>query len=102
MKDFSDFKQSLTDEVMSDVLSKATDYAKEMLEINKQLAEDPYNQELEERRNELLELQQEMILAAEDEKIAIRDMVEEGIQLELESLQELIDTYNEALNSQKD
>lgn len=32
MKDFSEFKQSLTDEVMSDVLSKATDYAKEMLE----------------------------------------------------------------------
>ena len=39
------------------------------------------------------------ILAAEDEKNAIRDMVEEGINLELDALQELIDKKNEELES---
>lgn len=55
-----------------------------------------------ERRNELIEAQREAILAAEDEKQAIRDMVEEGIQYELDAMQERIDKYNEALESQKD
>lgn len=32
MKDFAEFKQSLTGDVMSDVLSKATDYAKRVIE----------------------------------------------------------------------
>ena len=81
---------------------QADKYAEEMLEINKQLAEDPYNQDLINRRQELLELQQDSILAAESEKQAIVDMVEEGIKLELDALQELIDSYTEALDSQKD
>ena len=82
-------------------MSQADEYAKELLKINKDLASDPYNQDLVERREELLELQQEMILAAEDEKQAIVDMVEEGIELELDALKDLIDTYTDALDSQK-
>lgn len=58
--------------------------------------------ELEERYREMIALQQEYILAAEEEKNAIRDMVEEGIELELDALQEKIDLYNKALDSQKD
>ena len=46
-----------------------------MENVNKELAKDPANLELAERRQELLELQQEMILAAEDEKEAIVDYV---------------------------
>ena len=63
---------------------------------------DTYDEDLEERYQELIALQQEYILAAEDQKEAIRDLVEEGIQLELDALQERIDKYNEALDSQKD
>ena len=63
---------------------------------------DEYDKELEERYREMIALQQEYILAAEEEKNAIRDMVEEGIELELDALQEKIDLYNEALDSQKD
>ena len=63
---------------------------------------DKYDTELEERYREMISLQQEHILAAQGEKEAIRDMVEEGIQLELDALQERIDKYNEALDSQKD
>ena len=63
---------------------------------------DTYDEDLEERYRELIALQQEYILAAEDQKEAIRNLVEEGIQLELDALQERIDKYNEALDSQKD
>ena len=63
---------------------------------------DKYDTELEERYREMIALQQEHILAAEGEKEAIRDIVEEGIQLELDALSERIDKYNEALESQKD
>ena len=76
--------------------------AAEAERIKAELAKDPYDTELEERYREMIALQQEHILAAEGEKEAIRDMVEEGIELELDALQERIDKYNEALDSQKD
>ncbi|MCC8051536.1 MAG: phage tail tape measure protein [Clostridiales bacterium] len=82
-------------------LAQAQDYADEIAEIDKELADDPYNQDLIDRREELLELQQEMIIAAEDERDAIVDMVESGIEKELDSLQALIDTYTDALDSAK-
>ncbi len=81
---------------------QADDYGKEVAELDKQIAQDPYDQELINRRQELIELQRESILAAEDEKNAIRDLVEEGINLELEALQERIDLHNEELDSMKD
>lgn len=83
-------------------MAQAGKYAEEILKIDKQLANDPYNQDLANRRKELLELQQSMILSAEEEKQAIVNMVKEGINLELNALKKLIDKYNEALNSQKD
>lgn len=83
-------------------MAQADKYAQEIAKIDKDLAKDPYNQDLAQRRQELLELQQEMILAAKDEKEAIRDMVKEGIELELDALQELIDKYTDALDRQKD
>lgn len=80
----------------------ADTYAEEIARLNAQIANDPYDQELINRRNKLIEAQRESILAAEDEKNAIRDMVEEGINLELDALQELIDKKNEALESERD
>lgn len=79
-------------------------YAEEIKKIDAELAEEEnkYNQDLWERRQELIEQQQEMILNAEDEKNAIRDMVEEGIELELDALDELIEKRNDALDSAKD
>ncbi len=82
-------------------MAQADQYAQEILDINKQIAKDPYNTELIARREELLGLQQDSILAAEDEKQAIRDMVEEGIQKELDALKELISAYTDSLDSAK-
>lgn len=81
---------------------QADEYKKEIAELDEQIAKDSYNQELINRRQELIELQRESILAAEDEKQAIKDLVEEGINLELEALQERIDLHNEELESMKD
>lgn len=81
---------------------QADDYGKEVAKLDKQIAKDPYDQELISRRRELLELQRESILSAEDEKNAIKDLVEEGINLELDALQERIDLHNEELDSMKD
>lgn len=83
-------------------MSQADEYRKAIEDLNKEIAKDPYNQNLIERRRELLELQQESIIAAEDEKEALRDLVEDGINAELDSLQDLIDKYTEALDSQAD
>ena len=50
-------------------------YAEEIKRIDKELADDPYNQDLINRRNELLEQQREMILSAEQQKDAIVNLV---------------------------
>lgn len=83
-------------------MAQADMYAKEMERINQEIAEDPYNDDLIQRREELLELQQESILAAEDEKQAIADLVEDGINIELDALKDLIDTYEDSLDSARD
>lgn len=83
-------------------MNQADRYREEMERINSELASDPYNIDLLERREELLDLQRESILAAEQEKQAIKDLIKNGIEAELDSLQDLIDKYNDALDAQKD
>lgn len=107
-----DDRGQLTDTGMSTVglhgmnynvyMAQADKYAEEMLRINEELAKDPNNLELYNRKAELIELQQESIIAAENEKQAIVDMVEEGINRELDALKELISTYKDCLDSAKD
>lgn len=111
-KKLYDDKGKLTDEGISTMglhgvnyntyMAQADKYAEEIRKIDKDLAKDSCDQAITERRQESLELQQEMILSAEDEKNAIVDMVQEGIELELDALSELIDKYNEALDAEKD
>lgn len=83
-------------------MAEADEYAKELIAIDKDLAQNPYDQELLERRQDLLEAQQDCINASEEEKQAIISMVTEGIELEISSMQELINEYLNALDSQKD
>ena len=83
-------------------MAQADEYAKEIEEINKELAEDPYNDKLLERRNELLESQREAILNAEAEKEAIKNLVKESYEAMLNALQEIIDKRKEALQAEED
>lgn len=111
-KKLYDDKGQLTDEGQASMglhgvnyntyMNQADQYAKKVAELNAQIAKDPYNQDLINKRDEYLEAQRESILNAEDEKNAIRDMVEEGINLELDALDELINKRNEALDNAKD
>lgn len=82
-------------------MAQADKYYREMLSIEKELSSDPYNTELVKRREELLELQQKSILAAEDEKKAMIDLAKSGIEAELNALKELIQAYTDALDSAK-
>ena len=81
---------------------QADQYADEISALNEAIANDPFNTDLIKRREELLSLQRESILAAEDEKQAISDLVEDGINAQLDALKELIDTYTDSLDSAKD
>lgn len=82
-------------------MQQADMYRKEMEELDAQIAKDPYNQTLLERRQELLELQRESISSAEDERDAIKDLISEGIDAQLESLQNLIDKYKDLMDEQR-
>ena len=82
-------------------MAQADDYYKELQRINAELVNDPNNQELIDRRNELVDLQQQSIIAAENEKKSIRDLVENGIDAELDAVDDLIDKYTKILEEKK-
>jgi len=83
-------------------MAQADEYATELQQINAELANDPYNQTLLERRDELLEQQRDMILAAEDEKQAMKDLMSEGYDALLGAMEEIIDKRKEMLSQIKD
>lgn len=83
-------------------MAQADAYAKEMQRVQQELAKDPYDTELIKRREELLRLQQESIQSAESEKDAMRSLVEDGINKELDALKKLIEEYNDSIDSAKD
>lgn len=83
-------------------MQQALDYANERAKIEKELAKDKANKNLIERREELIQLQQESIKNSYAEKEAIRDLVEEGINIHLEKLNELIDEYKRAMHDARD
>ena len=84
---------------------QADDYGAKVKEIDNKIASgelDGYSRYVIDKRREYVELQREAILNAEQEKQAIKDLVEEGINLELDALQERIDLHNEELDSMRD
>ena len=83
-------------------MAEAQKYADKVKEINAELAKDPTNTILLDKKNEYLEAQREAISNANDEKLAIRDLIEESYNRMLEILQELIDKRKEALQAEKD
>jgi len=76
-------------------------YAKEVENINRELANDPNNKKLLERRNELIDQQQDIIKGISDEKHAIKDLIQEGYETFLDYLQKSIDKRKEILEAQK-
>ena len=82
-------------------MAQADKYKEEMLKISEELANDPNNQKLIDRKNELIDAQQQAILSAEDEKDSIKDLIQDGINKQLDALDDLIDKYLDCLDSEK-
>lgn len=89
--------------------TKRKAYYEQIKEYDKQIAEaqalyekDTANTENLDRLNDLIKRQREVVNNYNDEKQAILDLVREGYDKQLESLQSLIDKYMEALNAEKD
>ena len=83
-------------------MAQADKYKEEMLKISEELANDPNNQKLIDRKNELIDAQQQAILSAEDEKDSIKDLIQDGIDKQLDALDDLIDKYLDCLESERD
>ena len=83
-------------------MAQADKYKEEMLKISDELANDPNNQKLIDRKNELIDAQQQAILSAENEKDSIKDLIQDGIDKQLDALDDLIDKYLDCLDSEKD
>lgn len=83
-------------------MAQADDYANEIKSINESIANDPTNTDLLERRQKLLELQQDAIKNAQSEKNAIADLISDGYNKQVDALKELIGSYNDSLDSAKD
>lgn len=82
-------------------MAQANRYGDEVKRLNKLLKDDPYNTNYISRREEVLKLQRDSIKAAQEQKVAITDLVKDGIDKELESLQDLIDKYEDSLDAAK-
>lgn len=76
-------------------------YDTEIARIDEKYADDPYNTKYLEYRRELIKSRQESIIAIEDEEKAMISMVENGIDIELNSLKELIQTYKDSIDAAK-
>lgn len=83
-------------------MRQAQDYAEERKKLEAEIAKDPANKDLIARNEELIDQQQEMISNAEQMKDSVKSLVQEGINLYLESLQKLIDKYKESLSDARD
>lgn len=83
-------------------LNQAKAYKDEILKINEELAKDPYDKELLDRKQELIKAQQDAINSSISEKDALKDLVQEGYDTFLDKLDEVIQKYKDLMNQQKD
>ena len=83
-------------------LNQAKAYKDEILKIDEELANDPYDKELLDRKQELIKAQQEAINSSISEKEALKDLVKEGYDTFLDKLDEVIQKYKDLMSQQKD
>ena len=81
--------------------TEAKKYQSEIKKINKQLADDPYNQKLIAHKEELVKSYQDAIAGAQDEKYAVIDLIENGYTSLRNHISDLIDQYNDFISSEK-
>lgn len=82
-------------------MAQADMYRKKVEELNEEIAKDPTNTILLDKKNEYLEAQRESILNANEEKKAVIDLISESYDKMLEILDELIQKRKDALEAEK-
>lgn len=83
-------------------IAAARRYTAEIEKLDKKLANDPNNTKLIEKKEEYIQAQRESIEAAEQEKQAIKSLIQEAIEKNIEALNKLIEKYNDSLQAAKD
>ncbi len=79
---------------------QAKDYYEEVQDLQKQLINGAGDEVLA-QYNEMVKAHQDAVLAAEDEKQSILNLIEDGYNAQLDALQKLIDKKKEQLNAEK-
>lgn len=82
-------------------LNQAKDYEKEVSKIEKELAKDPYNKTLIERKEALVKSYQDAISAAQEEKYAIIDLYTQGYEAMKNHISDLISEYEKLMDAEK-
>ena len=80
----------------------ASSYYTAIKEINEKLAKDPYNQTLIEQKEKLVKSYQDATKAAQDEKWATIDLIENGYTALSNKIKNLISDYTDLLDKQSD
>lgn len=83
-------------------LNQAKAYKDEILKIDEELTNDPYDKELLDRKQELIKAQQDAINSSISEKEALKDLVQEGYDTFLDKLDEVIQKYKDLMSQQKE
>lgn len=82
-------------------MAQAEKYAGEIKKIEADIAKDPANQDLIDRKEELVKAQRDVILSANDERKSMISLARDAYDAMLEVLQELIDKRKEYLDNEK-
>lgn len=83
-------------------LNQAKAYKDEISKINEDLANDPYDKELLDRKQDLIDKEQEAIKSAMSEKDAIKDLTNDAYTDFIDKLGDAIDKYKELMSTMKD
>lgn len=83
-------------------LNQAKAYKDEISKINEDLANDPYDKELLDRKQDLIDKEQEAIKSAMSEKDAIKDLTNDAYTDFIDKLGDAINKYKELMSTMKD
>lgn len=83
-------------------LKQAQGYANKIKEIEEQIANDPTNKDLLDKKQKYVEAQREAYLSVIDEKKAVEDLVKDGYQKQLDYIQKIIDKKKEQMDEESD
>ena len=83
-------------------LNQAKAYKDEISKINEDLVNDPYDKELLDRKQDLIDKEQDAIKSAMSEKDAIKDLTNDAYTDFIDKLGDAIDKYKELMDTMKD